>query len=84
MCICICADSSLLRTGFSLQWLLLSQSMGSGCLGFSSCGTCNPSGPRIKAMSPALANMTLNTGLTREVQIVSYSERTATRANMTR
>ena len=30
--------SSLWDTGFSLQWLLLLQSIGSRCLGFSSCG----------------------------------------------
>ena len=30
--------SSLRCTGFSLQWLLLLQSMGSRCVGFSSCG----------------------------------------------
>ena len=65
-------------SGFSLQ------STGSRCVGFSSCGTCNPSGPRIRAVSPALASMTLNTGFTREVQILSHSERTATRAKMTR
>ena len=31
--------SSLLCTGFSLQWLLLLQSTGSRQVGFSSCGT---------------------------------------------
>ena len=31
--------SSLQCTGFSLQWLLLLQSMGSRCVGFSSCGS---------------------------------------------
>ena len=31
--------SSLRCTGFSLQWLLLFQSTGSRCTGFSSCGT---------------------------------------------
>ena len=31
--------SSLLCAGFSLQWLLLWQSTGSRCAGFSSCGT---------------------------------------------
>ena len=31
--------SSLLCTGFSLQWLLLLQSTGSRCMGFSGCGT---------------------------------------------
>ena len=31
--------SSLWWAGFSLQWLLLLQSMGSRCTGFSSCGT---------------------------------------------
>ena len=31
--------SSLLCEGFSLRWLLLLQSMGSRCTGFSSCGT---------------------------------------------
>ena len=31
--------SLVTRRGFSLQWLLLLQRMGSGCLGFSSCGT---------------------------------------------
>ena len=31
--------SSLWCTGFSLQWLLLLRSMGSRCMGFSSCGT---------------------------------------------
>ena len=31
--------SSLRCMGFSLQWLLLLQSMGSRCAGFSSCGT---------------------------------------------
>ena len=31
--------SSLWRAGFSLRWLLLLQSMGSRCAGFSSCGT---------------------------------------------
>ena len=33
-----CIVSLLLRTGFSLWWLLLLQSMGSRCAGFSSCG----------------------------------------------
>ena len=31
--------SSLWCAGFSLGWLLLLQSMGSRCMGFSSCGT---------------------------------------------
>ena len=31
--------SSLRYTGFSLRWLLLLRSMGSRCVGFSSCGT---------------------------------------------
>ena len=34
-----CIGSSLLRAGFSLQWLLLLRSTGSRCVGFSSCGT---------------------------------------------
>ena len=31
--------SSLRCTGFSMRWLLLLRSMGSRCVGFSSCGT---------------------------------------------
>ena len=31
--------SSLQQVGFSLRWLLLLQSTGSKCAGFSSCGT---------------------------------------------
>ena len=34
----VCIGSSLLCMGFSLRWLLLLQSMGSRCAGFSSCG----------------------------------------------
>ena len=55
--------SSLGCAGFSLQWLLLLQSKGSRCMGFSSCGaraellrsTWDLPGPGLEPVSPALA-----------------------------
>ena len=54
---------SLLLAGFSLQWLLLWQSLGARPVGFASfspqayllCGRCNPPRPGIEPESPALA-----------------------------
>ena len=61
--------SSLQCTGFSLQWFLLLQSMGSRCAGFSSCGArasllCGMRDlprPGLKPVSPAVAGGFLTT-----------------------
>ena len=61
--------SSLRCTGFSLQWLLLLQSMGSRHVGFSSCGTWaqllrsmwDLPRPGLKPVSPAMAGRFLTT-----------------------
>ena len=61
--------SSLWWAGFSLQWLLLLQSMGSRCTGFSSCGTWaqllrgmwDLPGSGLEPVSPALAGRFLTT-----------------------
>ena len=61
--------SSLQGAGFSLRWLLLLQSTGSRCAGFSSCGApayllrgmWDLPGPKLEPVSPALAGGFLTT-----------------------
>ena len=61
--------SSLQCMGFSLRWLVLLQSTGSRCVGFSSCaarvqllrGMWNLPGPGLEPVSPALAGGFLTT-----------------------
>ena len=68
--------SSLRCAGFSLRWLLLLQSTGSRCAGFSSCGVWaellrgmwDLPGPGLEPVSPALAGR-----FTREVLKVLFA-----------
>ena len=74
-------SSSWLCAGFSLPWLLLLQSTGSGCSGFSSrdarawlpYSTWNLPGPGIKPVSPALAGRFLTTGLLGKSTVIGQS-----------
>ena len=79
--------SSLQFTGFSLQWLLLLQSTGSRCMGFSSCGSraqqlwhtglaalrhVGSSWARDRTRVPCIGRWILNHCSTREVPIGSF------------
>ena len=82
--------SLLWCTGFSLRWLLLFQSMGSRCTGFSTCGTraqqlwctglaalrhVGSSRTRAGTHVPCIGRQILNHCATREVDILSFTSK---------
>lgn len=60
MGVCLSVESSRCTRAFYCSGLSRCRALAQ-VGGFSGCGTCNPSRPEIKAMSPALASMRLST-----------------------